>query len=113
MRERDLYDHLVDWYPLLDPLEDHAEECADYLDLIRRALPDARTLLELGAGAGNNGAHLKAALSCTLSDLSPGMLALSRAANPECAHVVGDMRSLRLDRTFDVVLVRQEIPRAE
>jgi hypothetical protein len=33
------------------------------------------------------------------------MLAVSRALNPECEHVEGDMRGLRLGRTFDAVLV--------
>lgn len=37
------------------------------------------------------------------------MLALSRELNPECEHVPGDMRSLRLDRTFDTVLVHDAV----
>jgi hypothetical protein len=37
------------------------------------------------------------------------MLALSRGLNPECEHLVGDMRSLRLDRTFDAVLVHDAV----
>src|SRR5437899_11504976 len=37
------------------------------------------------------------------------MLELSRALNPECEHLVGDMRSLRLDRVFDAVFVHDAI----
>ncbi len=37
------------------------------------------------------------------------MLEVSRALNPECEHVPGDMRSLRLGRRFDVVLVHDAI----
>ncbi|WP_242342207.1 class I SAM-dependent methyltransferase [Anaeromyxobacter terrae] len=37
------------------------------------------------------------------------MLAQSRALNPECEHVPGDMRGLRLGRTFDAVLVHDAI----
>jgi hypothetical protein len=37
------------------------------------------------------------------------MLALSRAQNPECEHVPGDLRTLRLGRTFDAVLVHDAI----
>jgi len=33
------------------------------------------------------------------------MLQLSRELNPECEHVAGDMRTLRLGRTFDAVFV--------
>lgn len=45
----------------------------------------------------------------TLSDVSPHMLAVSRAANPECEHIEGDMRSLRLGRVFDAVFVHDAI----
>lgn len=45
----------------------------------------------------------------TLVDLSGGMLAVSRKLNPECAHVQGDMRTVRLGRTFDAVFVHDAI----
>ena len=70
---------------------------------------EARTLLELGSGGGNNASHLKARFECTLTDLSPEMLALSRTLNPECEHLEGDMRTLRLGRTFDVVFIHDAI----
>ncbi|MDQ3347667.1 MAG: class I SAM-dependent methyltransferase, partial [Acidobacteriota bacterium] len=34
---------------------------------------------------------------------------ISRATNPECEHVKGDMRSLRLGRTFDAVFVHDAV----
>jgi SAM-dependent methyltransferase len=37
------------------------------------------------------------------------MLALSSSLNPECEHVLGDMRTLRLGRTFDAVLVHDAV----
>jgi Methyltransferase domain len=37
------------------------------------------------------------------------MLAVSRALNPECEHVEGDMRSLRLFRQFDAVFVHDAV----
>jgi trans-aconitate methyltransferase len=45
----------------------------------------------------------------TLSDLSEGMLAQSRASNPEAEHVTGDMRSIRLNRQFDYVLIHDAV----
>jgi trans-aconitate methyltransferase len=68
-----------------------------------------RRVLELGCGGGNNASHLKARFEMTLSDLSPGMLDVSRALNPGCEHVRGDMRTLRLGRTFDAVLVHDAV----
>jgi hypothetical protein len=37
------------------------------------------------------------------------MLEVSRALNPECEHVEGDMRTIRLDRAFDCVFVHDAI----
>jgi threonine dehydrogenase-like Zn-dependent dehydrogenase len=39
------------------------------------------------------------------------MLALSRRLNPACEHVPGDMRSIRLGRVFDCVLVHEIVGR--
>lgn len=105
----DFYEDLVGWYPLLDRREDHEDECLAALALIRETLPQARTLLELGAGAGNNLSFLKQGLACTGCDIAPGMLALSEQTNPDCEHVLGDMRTLRLDRPFDVVFIHDAI----
>jgi SAM-dependent methyltransferase len=105
-----LYGELVPWYFLLDPPKDHAVEAAAYESALEGAAsPRPETLLELGAGAGNNALYLKKSFRCTLTDLSPPMLALSQRQNPECEHVVGDMRTLRLGRTFDVVFVHDSI----
>jgi len=105
-----LYGELVPWYRLVDPPEEHREEAASYLAAFDRAAsPRPETLLDLGAGAGNNGLHLKPRFRCTLTDLSEEMLGLSRELNPECEHIAGDMRTLRLDRTFDAVLVHDAV----
>ena len=37
------------------------------------------------------------------------MLEVSRSLNPECEHLQGDMRDLRLGRTFDAVLVHDAV----
>jgi SAM-dependent methyltransferase len=70
---------------------------------------EAATLLELGSGGGNNASHLKRRFTCTLTDLSGEMLDLSRSLNPDCEHVQGDMRTLRLERTFDAVLAHDAV----
>jgi trans-aconitate methyltransferase len=105
-----LYRDLAEWYPLLTPVGDYTEEAAFYRHLFEthgRRRP--RTLLDLGSGGGHNVAHLKASLACTLVDVAPAMLALSHRLNPECEHIQGDMRSIRLGRVFDCVLVHDAI----
>ena len=66
-------------------------------------------MLELGTGGGSLAYHLKRHFRLTLTDRSPGMLAVSRSVNPECEHVEGDMYTLRLGREFDVVLIHDAI----
>ncbi len=105
-----LYRDLADWYPLLTPVGDYAEEAALYRRLFEEhCRRPPRTLLDLGSGGGHNAAHLKATLTCTLVDLAPAMLALSRRLNPECEHVQGDLRSIRLGRVFDCVLLHDAV----
>lgn len=104
-----LYNELIPWYRLIDPPEDHRDEAAAYEGALERAVPTAETLLDLGSGGGHNAVHLKRRFRCTLTDLSERMLALSRELNPDCEHLQGDMRTLRLGRTFDVVLVHDAV----
>ncbi len=105
-----LYDSLAEWWPLLSPPAEYEDEAADLLPRLGASSGgSARTLLELGSGGGSLAYHLKSHFRVTLSDLSPGMLAVSRVVNPECEHLQGDMRSLRLQREYDVVLIHDAI----
>ena len=105
-----IYSELAPWFHLLTHPSEYVEE-ADFAARVIDAtvLSEARTLLELGSGGGNNASHLKKRYTCTLTDLSPEMLAVSRTLNPECEHIEGDMRTLRLGRTFDAVFVHDAI----
>jgi len=105
-----LYDQLSDWYTLLTPLADYTEEAPTYRAALVGALgPGRHTLLELGAGAGHNAHYIAADFDLTLTDLSPQMLALARVSCPDATCVVGDMRSLRLGRTFDAVFAHDAL----
>jgi SAM-dependent methyltransferase len=105
-----LYDQLAEWWPLMSAPSEYEEEAAFY----ERALVEScdgpcRGVLELGSGGGNNASHMKKRFTMVLADRSPGMLAVSRALNPECEHVEGDMRTLRLSRQFDAVFVHDAV----
>ncbi len=108
MSETSFYETHADWWLLLSPLSEYAEEAARYSALMQRHGP-LKTVLELGAGGGNNAWYFKRHFAMTLSDLSPAMLAQSEAINPECTHVVGDMRTLKLDRRFDGVFIHDAV----
>jgi SAM-dependent methyltransferase len=105
-----MYGDLADWFHLLTAPADYADEAATFLALYNEEVAGPlETLLELGAGGGNTASHLKRSLALTLTDLSEDMLRQSRAINPECEHVAGDMRTLRLGRRFDAVLVHDAV----
>ena len=104
-----LYGDLANWFHLLTAPGDYEVEAARYRDAILEEVPDAVTLLELGSGGGNNASHLRERFTCTLVDVSPQMLSFSRTLNPGCEHVLGDMRTLRLGRTFDAVFVHDAV----
>lgn len=105
-----MYGDLASWWPLLSAPEDYAEEARFYRrTLVAACHRPVRTLLELGSGGGNNALHMKASLDLTLVEPAPSMLAVSRALNPACEHVQGDMRTIRLDRTFDCVFVHDAV----
>ena len=106
-----LYSELARWWPLLSPPDEYLDEAEFFQGVLSGAgLPPAPTMLELGCGGGNNAFHLKRLFDrVTLSDVSPQMVTVSQALNPDCEHVIGDMRTLRLERTFDVVFTHDAI----
>jgi SAM-dependent methyltransferase len=105
-----MYDELADWYFLLTDPSEYEEEAAFYRRVFTEALGgQPGKWLELGSGGGCMASHYKDGVEVTLTDLSPEMLAISRTINPDCEHVAGDMRSLRLGREFDAVLVHDAV----
>jgi SAM-dependent methyltransferase len=105
-----LYRELAPWFHLLTSPVDYEEEAELYGRLlVERAQGPVESVLELGSGGGNNASHLKRHFTLTLVDRSPEMLELSRGLNPELEHLEGDMRSVRLDRTFDAVFVHDAL----
>ena len=106
-----LYNELAtDWYQLLTPLEEYLEEAEIYHALFQEKQKSVPlTILELGCGAGHIAFYMKQWYTLTLSDISENMLAISKKLNPECIHVLGDMKSLRLGKTFDAVFIHDAI----
>jgi len=105
-----MYEELASWWPLLSSPAEYEEEAGFYAQALAAACAHPpRTILELGSGGGNNASHLKARFEMVLVEPAAGMLALSRALNPECEHVQGDMRTVRLDRQFDAVFVHDAV----
>jgi SAM-dependent methyltransferase len=105
-----LYGELAPWFHLLTAPEEYAEEAERYRRMLTEAAErPVHEVLELGSGGGNNASHLKAHFAMTLTDVSEDMLAISRDLNPECEHIQGDMRTLRLDQRFDAVFAHDAV----
>lgn len=105
-----LYGELAEWWPLFSSRGAYRRETAQFRRVLTGAMtPPPATLLELGSGGGNSASFLKARFKMTLVDLSPRMLEVSRRLNPDCEHVRGDIRRIRLGRTFDAVYVHDAI----
>jgi trans-aconitate methyltransferase len=105
-----LYTDLASWWPLLSPPEHYEEEAESVIGFLRETLGEVpRTMLELGSGGGNSASYLKRHATMTLVDLSPQMLDVSRTLNPGVEHIQGDMRDVRLGRTFDAVFIHDAI----
>ena len=106
-----LYDELASWWPLMSPAHEYGEEASFYCSVLHDAATyPIETVLELGSGGGNNASHMKRRYKeMVLVELSPGMLAMSRALNPDLEHHQGDMRTVRLGRQFDAVFVHDAV----
>ena len=109
-----LYDDLAWLWPHLSPPSHYVTEAALLNELIAERLgPGPKRVLELGAGGGHTLVHLSALGTgehdCTAVDLSEPMLANCRALIPGVDTVVGDMRTVRLGREFNVVLIHDAI----
>lgn len=106
-----LYTDLAWLWPLWgDAATEYAHYCQYVSGLIRRyARRRTTTLLDIGCGGGKNVLNLKREFNVTGLDLSSTMLAQAQALNPECTFVQGDMRTCRLGRTFDAVLMDDAI----
>lgn len=105
-----MYTDLAPWFHLVTAPEEYEEEADFYTKVIQEhARRPVRTVLEMGSGGGNNASHMKRHFTMTLTDLSEAMLDVSRKINPECEHIAGDMRTMRLGRTFDAVFVHDAV----
>ena len=105
-----LYNDLTWLWPILSPPEEYEEEIAEVTNLILDYTKgEVNNLLDLGCGGGHNAYWLKQTFTVTGVDLSESMLELARKLNPEVCFTLGDMRSVRLGDTFDVVFIADAI----
>lgn len=104
------YNELAWTEDLLADTADDESEVAGYVDLIKRNSSHApSTVLHLGCGAGGHDAIFKQHFDVTGVDISRGMLDKARLRHPNAECIGGDMRTVRLGREFDAVVIPDSI----
>ncbi len=108
--ERRLYNQFQWVWDMIGTIEDY-EKLARYIAgrIRKHETLQTKTLLHLGCGSGCIDHHLKGQFIITGVDLSEKMLESARLKNPECEYIQGDMRDVRVDRLFDVVIIPESI----
>ena len=101
-----LYSDLAWLWPIISPPADHIRKNKQFSEMIQAQCPGGvRTLLHLGCGGGHDDFTLKRHFEVTGVDVSAAMLELARRLNPEVDYHLGDMRTVRLEKTFDSVII--------
>lgn len=100
-----LYDDLASWWTVLSPSDEREEEAAQIL----RWLAGPARLLELGSGIAPLTPWIPDAVELTLVDGAPRMVEAARGLYPSRTHVVGDMRTIALETTYDAVLLHDAV----
>ena len=108
-----VFGNYSNYYDLLYKDKDYAGE-AKYVDeVLQKWVPGARSILELGCGTGTHAVHLiQKGYSIHGVDISESMIARAeknkKRLDPYLARrlflSIGDIRNLRLDRTYEAVI---------
>ncbi|MCA9243316.1 MAG: class I SAM-dependent methyltransferase [Phycisphaerales bacterium] len=105
-----LYTEFAKYWTLVSAPEDYAQEAEHWINAVRSRLgPGRHRALELGVGGGNNMSHMTREFEFVAADASADMIEQARSLNPEVELHVGDMRTIRLGKTFDAVLIHDAI----
>lgn len=111
-RLEDMFGGYAKFYNLLYKDKNYEEE-SEYVDhLIRLYYPGAKTILDLGCGTGRHDLHLaEKGYLVTGVDMSDEMLSFAkklkvsgRSNNHSLNFFPGDVREIRLEKSFDVVI---------
>ena len=99
-----LYNDLAWLWPVISPPDEYLEETGTFSKMIKEHCKiESKTLLHLGCGGGHHDYGFKQHFEVTGLDISDSMLKLAAKLNPEVTYHKDDMRTARLDKTFDAV----------
>jgi SAM-dependent methyltransferase len=102
-----MYSESAALYDLIyTPIKDYPAEAGQVADLLRRARPRCRTLLDVACGTAEHARLLGEVHGFEVDgvDLDPAFVAIARAKCPHGRFAVADMADFHLGRSYDVVL---------
>jgi SAM-dependent methyltransferase len=110
VNEQRLYRDLAWLFPILTPYKNYEEEGKFFLGkILEYAVDDAETLLDIGCGGGHTHHYFRERFKVTGIDVNPEILEQAKKLNPDVEYIQGDMRSFRLNRTFDAITIFDSI----
>lgn len=108
--KRRMYGDLAWTWPIINPHEDFVGQADGIARLLEsHAGAPIYDVLHLGCGGGNVDYNLKNHFRVTGVDISDDMLHLARQLNSDLVYEQGDMRSVRLGKQFDAVIMLESI----
>src|ERR1700724_208827 len=90
-------------YDAIFHFKNYARECDRLGSLIDKAVPRARTILDVACGTGEHAKFLKQHYAVDGIDINERYLRAARLKNPEGDYIRADMTAFDLGRTYDVV----------
>lgn len=110
IKEINTYKNLAWTDTIIAPPEVYYEETNELCKKINaHSQSKIKTILHMGCGAGGNDHTFKKQFEVTGVDISAEMLEIARKVNPEITYVQGDMRTFKLENTFDAVVIPDSI----
>ena len=98
-----MYERFAAVYDALYSFKNYEEESQKLIEIVQRANPQAKTLLDVACGTGAHLQFLKDRFECAGIDLSEDQIHVARQRLPGVPLSVGDMRTFDLGKKFDVV----------
>ncbi len=88
----------------------YQKEASFYIKILKKNISKHHAaMLHAGCGAGGHDYHFKKHFQITGVDISEGMLKIARKTNPQVEYLSGDIRTINLNRKFDVVIIPDSI----
>lgn len=88
-----------------DEIETTSQEVVDFIiSVAQKHFPQAKSILEIGCGTGNNLISLKEKFEVSGLDLSAEMLTLAKQKLSDTKLYIGDMSNFNIDQKFDLII---------